>query len=235
MHSSHLPSITLCNNVYFSYHMCNCSCCCYVHNASFFLLSLYTRYGKLMFPPFSYLSLYLLYCNTVTFLVVGLIKEYCISSHLMWSGGSTARVQEATHKRRALHSVAVKHGCHPGGRFFLPEENLGEQISWSRRIIPRLVSRRLHAPRQWEQTWRLPPQADSHAGIDNTQGNTEASCCQLLKPGLSHLQTCRTGSMLRETLSQVSGETARPRPPLHDWLTGLSIISAPRALVGVRS
>lgn len=41
-----------------------------------------------------------------------------------------------------LHSSRVKHGC----QLFLPEENLGEEISGSRGIILRLLSQRFHAP-----------------------------------------------------------------------------------------
>lgn len=41
-----------------------------------------------------------------------------------------------------LHSARVKRGC----QFFLPEENLGEQISGSRGIILRLLSQRFHDP-----------------------------------------------------------------------------------------
>lgn len=41
-----------------------------------------------------------------------------------------------------LHSARVKRGC----QLFLPEENLGEQISGSRGIILRLLSQRFHDP-----------------------------------------------------------------------------------------
>lgn len=41
-----------------------------------------------------------------------------------------------------LHSPRVKHGC----QLFLPEENLGEEISGNRGIILRLLSQRFHAP-----------------------------------------------------------------------------------------
>lgn len=41
-----------------------------------------------------------------------------------------------------LHSSRVKHGC----QLFLPEENLGEEISGSRGIILHLLSQRFHAP-----------------------------------------------------------------------------------------
>lgn len=70
---------------------------------------------------------------------------------LIASGGTACLLND--HKvshARALRSINVKHGRHCGP-LFLPEENLGEKISWSWRIIPRLLLQWFRAPHQWTQ------------------------------------------------------------------------------------
>lgn len=51
---------------------------------------------------------------------------------------------------RVLHSIRVRRGCHCWP-VFLPEENLGKKISWSGRIILRLLPHYFHAPKQYKQ------------------------------------------------------------------------------------
>lgn len=113
---------------------------------------------------------------------------------------------------------------------FLPEENLGEKISWSRRIIFRLLPQRFHGPnrksnletvsaccvaeglsinnekwKHWLSSWA--------AGVDS-------ECCQYYtyrRPARDYPRWLSAG------LAAMSADAAWPRPLYADWLIQESI------------
>lgn len=138
--------------------------------------------------------------------------------------------------RRALHSINVKHGCHCGP-VFLPEKNLGEKISCSRRIILRLLPHMFHSPQTVKATWGLSLQAVWQRGIDKDSEEEETLRGHRLETPTSVNITptdiqdgITTGDAQPVWLSGEPG-AAWPRPPPGDWLEQDSITSSRRELL----
>ena len=140
-----------------------------------------------------------------------------LSSH--HNQGGTTCPGRVSH-RGALHSMTVKHGCHRRPAL-LPEENLGEKISWSRRIIPLLLPPYFHSfpPAFLQPQWHNTPWSSEHR---------KASCWEPLVPSEWRPSRSPGRDPGAAPPGRLSGErgAACPRPPRRHWPVRVSITTS---------